>query len=87
MWEKLFNKMQRSDFTLVFNGHPVECHKVVLVDLFVFLISISILFLFFFISMYKVVLSAASPVFEAMVENEHKEGIEGKHNISLYHVI
>ena len=37
--------------------------------------------------MYKVVLSAASPVFEAMVENEHKEGIEGKPNISLYHVI
>ena len=32
MWENLFTKMQRSDFTLVFNGHNVDCHKVVLVD-------------------------------------------------------
>ena len=32
MWENLFTKMQRSDFTLVFNGHSVDCHKVVLVD-------------------------------------------------------
>ena len=33
--------------------------------------------------MYKAVLAAASPVFEAMVENEHKEGIEGKANIAI----
>ena len=29
------------------------------------------------------VLAAASPVLEAMVENEHKEGIEGKANIAI----
>ena len=34
VWENLFTKMQRSDFTLVFNGHSVDCHKVVLVDNF-----------------------------------------------------
>ena len=38
---------------------------------------------FFFIFSYKVVLAAASPVFEAMVENEHKEGLEGKANIAI----
>ena len=59
--KNLYEKMQKSDFTIVFNGVEVACHKNVL--------------------------AAASPVFEAMVENEHKEGIEGKPNISLYHVI
>ena len=28
VWQKMFNKMQKSDFTLVFNGQPVQCHKV-----------------------------------------------------------
>ena len=79
MWENLYTKMQRSDFTLVFDGHSVDCHKVVFVDPIFF---VSFLFIFFFFS-YKVVLAAASPVFEAMVENEHKEGIEGKANIAI----
>ena len=29
VWENLYTKMQRSDFILVFNGHNVDCHKVV----------------------------------------------------------
>ena len=33
------------------------------------------------------VLAAASPVFEAMVENEHKEGIEGRADIDLDHQV
>ena len=33
------------------------------------------------------VLAAASPVFEAMVENEHKEGIEGRADIDLDHKV
>ena len=28
VWQNVFNKMQKSDFTLVFNGQPVQCHKV-----------------------------------------------------------
>ena len=36
---------------------------------------------------YQVVLAAASPVFEAMVENEHKEGIEGRADIDLDHKV
>ena len=55
--EKVFNKMERTDFTLVFNGEEVPCHKVIL--------------------------AAASPVFEAMVDNQHKEAIECRANIEL----
>ena len=36
---------------------------------------------------YQVVFGAASPVFEAMVENEHKEGIEGRADIDLDHQV
>ena len=28
VWQNMFNKMQKSDFTLVFDGQPVQCHKV-----------------------------------------------------------
>ena len=55
--ENLFEKMQGSDFTIVFNGVNVPCHKLVL--------------------------AAASPVFEAMVENQHLEAIESKAEIEL----
>ena len=55
--ENLFEKMQGSDFTIVFNGANVPCHKHVL--------------------------AAASPVFEAMVENQHLEAIESKAEIEL----
>ena len=55
--ENLFEKMQGSDFTIVFNGVNVPCHKHVL--------------------------AAASPVFEAMVENQHLEAIESKAKIEL----
>ena len=57
VWEKVYTKMERTDFTLVFEGVGVACHKHIL--------------------------SAASPVFEAMVENQHLEAIESKANIQL----
>ena len=84
VWENLFTKMQRSDFTLVFNGHSVDCHKVILAELLLFC-PFCVYLISFFTSFHldKVVLAAASPVFEAMVENEHKEGIEGKANIAI----
>ena len=43
--ERVFDKMEKTDFTLVFDGEEVPCHKHIL--------------------------AAASPVFEAMVENQH----------------
>ena len=49
--------MSGADFTLVFEGEEVPCHKIVL--------------------------AAASPVLEAMVENKHREAIESKANIKL----
>ena len=55
--KNLYEKMQKSDFTIVFNGVEVACHKNVL--------------------------AAASPVFEAMVENQHLEAIQSKANIEL----
>ena len=55
--KNLYQKMQRSDFTMVFSGAEVPCHKNVL--------------------------AAASPVFEAMVENQHLEAIESKANIEV----
>ena len=55
--KNLYEKMQNSDFTFVFNGVEVPCHKIVL--------------------------AAASPVFEAMVRNQHREAIESKANIEL----
>ena len=57
VFERVFNKMERTDFTLVFNGVEVPCHKHIL--------------------------AAASPVFEAMVNNQHKEAIDCKANIEL----
>ena len=57
MNKNLYEKMQRSDFTLVFNRAEVPCHKIVL--------------------------AAASPVFEAMVESNHLEALESKANIDL----
>ena len=50
--ENVYNKMSRPDFTLVFEGEEIPCHKIVL--------------------------AAASPVFEAMVENKHREAIENR---------
>ena len=50
--ENVYNKMSRPDFTLVFEGEEIPCHKNVL--------------------------AAASPVFEAMVENKHREAIENR---------
>ena len=55
--KNLYEKMERSDFNLIFKGVEVPCHKHVL--------------------------SAASPVFAAMVENEHIEAIENKANIEV----
>ena len=55
--EKVYNKMARTDFILVFEGEEVPCHKIVL--------------------------AAASPVLEAMVENNHRESIESKANMKL----
>ena len=55
--KNLYEKMQNSDFTIVFNGVEVACHKNVI--------------------------AAASPVFEAMVENQHLEAIQSKANIEL----
>ena len=57
VWENVYRKMQDANFTLVFNGSEVPCHKHVL--------------------------AAASPVFEAMVDSQHLEGIESKANIDL----
>ena len=53
--KKLYEKMQDTNFSLVFTGTEVFCHKQVL--------------------------AAASPVFEAMVGNEHLEAKESKANI------
>ena len=55
--ERVFDKMEKTDFTLVFDGEEVPCHKHIL--------------------------AAASPVFEAMVENQHMEAITCKANIEL----
>ena len=55
--ERVFNRMERTDFTLVFDGEEVPCRKHIL--------------------------AAASPVFEAMVENQHMEAITCKANIKL----
>ena len=59
--KNLYEKMQNSDFTFVFNGVEVPCHKIVL--------------------------AAASPVFEAMVRNQHREAIESKASIELSVVV
>ena len=54
--KNLYEKMERSDFSIICDGVSVPCHKHVL--------------------------SAASPVFAAMVDNQHLlEGIEGKAKI------
>ena len=55
--ENVYTKMQRTDFTLVFDGEEVPCHKHIL--------------------------AAASSALEAMVENKHREAIEGKANMKL----
>ena len=55
--QSVYNKMSGADFTLVFEGEEVPCHKIVL--------------------------AAASPVLEAMVENKHREAIESKANIKI----
>ena len=55
--KNLYEKMERSDFNLIFKGVEVPCHKHVL--------------------------SAASPVFAAMVENKHLEAVEGKAKIDV----
>ena len=55
--KSLHNQMKGANFTLIFKGEEVPCHKQVL--------------------------AAASPVFEAMVENQHLEAIESKANIEL----
>ena len=55
--ETVYNNMEKSDFTLVFDGEEVACHKIIL--------------------------AAASSVFKAMVENKHREAIEGKANIQF----
>merc|ERR1719219_1669512 len=55
--ENVYNKMSRPDFTLVFEGEEIPCHKIIL--------------------------AAASPVFEAMVENKHREAIENRADIKF----
>ena len=55
--KNLYDNMMGPNFTLVFQGAEVPCHKQVL--------------------------AAASPVFEAMVRNQHLEAIESKANIEL----
>ena len=55
--KNLYEKMERSDFNLIFKGVEVPCHKHVL--------------------------SAASPVLAAMVENKHLEAVEGKAKIDV----
>ena len=54
---KVYEEMMDPNFTLVFNGSEVACHKHIL--------------------------AATSPVFEAMVKNQHLEAIESKANIEL----
>ena len=44
--EKVYNKMAKTDFILIFEGEEVPCHKIIL--------------------------AAASPVLDAMVENKHR---------------
>ena len=55
--EKVFTNMERPDFTLVFDGQEVACHKHIL--------------------------AAASPVLRALTENQHREAIESKANMSI----
>ena len=55
--KSLYEKMEDTNFSLVFNSAEVPCHKQVL--------------------------SAVSPVFEAMVKNQYKEGVESKANLEL----
>ena len=55
--KNLHDKMMDTNFTLIFQGAEVPCHKNVL--------------------------AAASPVFQAMVVNQHLEAIESKANIEL----
>ena len=55
--ETFYSQMMDTNFSLVFQGVEVPCHKNVL--------------------------AAASPVFEAMVVNQHLEAIESKANIEL----
>ena len=57
VWEKVFTNMERTDFTLVFDGQEVACHKHIL--------------------------AAASPVLRALTENQHREAIESKANMSI----
>ena len=57
IWEKVFTNMERPDFTLVFDGQEVACHKHIL--------------------------AAASPVLRALTENQHREAIESKANMSI----
>ena len=54
---KVYEEMMDPNFTLVFNGSEVACHKHIL--------------------------AATSPVFKAMVVNQHLEAIESKANIEL----
>ena len=55
--QNLYEKMERSDFSIICAGEEIPCHKHVL--------------------------SAASSVFAAMVENQHLEAIEGKVKIDI----
>ena len=55
--KSLYEKMEDTNFSLVFNGAEVHCHKQVL--------------------------AAVSPVFEAMVKNQYKEGVESKTNLEI----
>ena len=52
VWDNVFTTMERTDFTLVFDGHEIPCHKIVL--------------------------AASSPVFRAMVDNQHIEAIQSQ---------
>ena len=52
VWDNVFTNMERTDFTLVFDGHEIPCHKIVL--------------------------AASSPVFRAMVDNQHIEAIQSQ---------
>ena len=52
VWENVYTNMERTDFTLVFDGHEIPCHKIVL--------------------------AASSPVFRAMVDNQHIEAIQSQ---------
>ena len=55
--ENFYSQMMDTNFSLVFQGVEVPCHKHVL--------------------------AAATPVFEAMVKNQHLEAIESKANLNL----